>query len=269
MRKITQKHILAFRREVWRFYRRHRRDLPFRDTTDPYAITVAEVMLQQTQVERVVPYYAEWITRWPDWASLARAENRQILEIWSGLGYNRRALYLGQLANRVMTDFGGKLPSDPQVLQTLPGIGPYTAHAILIFAFNRSLITIDTNIRKVLLFEFALPTTTSKQELETLAKRILPRGRARDWHNALMDYGNLALPRRMEHIPPATRQSRFDGSRRQIRGAIVKALVKRRQLSIAQLPGMLPFPKGRIREALDSLRKDGLIVKKNSIIRLA
>ncbi len=130
---LTSKQITAFRRKILRFFRQHRRDLPFRKTTDPYRITVAEIMLQQTQVDRVVPKYRRWITKWPTWKKLAMATERELLTMWSGLGYNRRALYLGRLAEVVQTQYAGRLPEDPTELTKLPGIGPYTARAILIF----------------------------------------------------------------------------------------------------------------------------------------
>src|SRR5512138_140412 len=125
-----------FRRRLLRFYKQHGRDLPWRKTTDPYRVTVAELMLQQTQVERVIPKYETWIRRWPSWKALAKADNRELLTAWSGLGYNRRALFLGKMAKSIMQDFGGVMPRELAKLEKLPGIGRYTARAILIFAFN-------------------------------------------------------------------------------------------------------------------------------------
>ncbi|RME27887.1 MAG: A/G-specific adenine glycosylase, partial [Candidatus Zixiibacteriota bacterium] len=129
--------VRRFRRKVLSFYRRHGRDLPFRHTRDPYHITVCEVMLHQTQVDRVLPRYRAWVRRWPNWRALASARKQDVLAAWSGLGYNRRALYLRDIAHIVVNDYGGQLPDDYHALCRLPGIGPYTANAILIFAFNR------------------------------------------------------------------------------------------------------------------------------------
>ncbi|HVP07557.1 MAG TPA: hypothetical protein VMS71_06910 [Candidatus Acidoferrum sp.] len=266
---LTARQIVAFQRKILRFYKLYGRDLPFRRTTDPYRITVAESMLQQTQVDRVVPKYEAWIRRWPTWQALARSNRRQLLTMWSGLGYNRRCLYLGELANIVVTQYLGKLPDDPALLQKLPGLGPYTSNAILIFAFNRPLITIDTNIRRVLMHEFRLPASTSKAELEILARRLLPRGRSRDWHNALMDYSVLRLPRKLPSVPPQSRQSRFLGSVRQIRGEIIRRLTRSNKLDIEALSREMKRSEADVCNAALALQKEGTIRISGKIIRLA
>lgn len=225
-------------------------------------------MLQQTQVARVLPKYKAWITRWPTWKALAKAGRRELLREWSGLGYNRRAIYLGLLAKIVVGRFDGRLSDDPNVLKTLPGIGPYTANAILIFAFNRPLVTIDTNIRRVLIHEFDLSTGTSRNDLERLAIRLLPGGRARDWHNALMDYGRLALPAQMPDIPPVARQSKFKGSRRQIRGEIIRRLTTARRVSIYRIARETGRSIPDVRDAAHSLEKDKLVIVDGRLISL-
>ena len=266
---LSTRRVQAFRRKVWRFYAQNGRSLPFRRTTDPYRITVAEFMLQQTQVERVIPKYKAWIKRWPTWKSLADATPRQLLTAWSGLGYNRRALYLGKLAGIICERFNGKLPDDPIQLLTLPGIGAYTANAVLIFAHNRPLVTIDTNIRRVILHEFALPASTARADLEEIARRLLPRGRARDWHNALMDYSRIALPGRLTHIPPATMQSTFKGSQREIRGVIIKSLIGAGRVSLAEISRLSKRPLPDVRRAAESLQKDGIIRMGKRFVMLA
>lgn len=266
--EISPQRIASFRRKILGFYRRHGRKLPFRESTDPYCITVAEIMLQQTQVERVVPKYATWVARWPGWQALARATNRQLLTMWSGLGYNRRALNLGRLAKSVVHDYDGKLPDDPELLQTLPGIGPYTAHAILIFAFNRPLVTIDTNIRRVLLHAFDLSPSVSRRHLEQLAERLLPRRRSRDWHNALMDYAALALPRRLPGIPSSGRQPRFEGSRRQIRGEIIRQLTRRRSVTMAAIADRLGKSLVEVEAASAALAAEGTVIRRGRVLRL-
>ncbi|MEW6049666.1 MAG: Fe-S cluster assembly protein HesB [Candidatus Zixiibacteriota bacterium] len=268
MPRLNPKRIAAFRRKILRFYKRHGRDLPFRRTCDPYRIAVAEIMLQQTQVERVVPKYESWVARWPDWQTLAEATTRQLLAMWSGLGYNRRALYLGKLARDVVENHGGVLPSDPSVLVSLPGIGPYTAHAILIFAFNRPLVTIDTNVRRVLLHEFGLPATCARSKIEALAGQLLPKHRSRDWHNALMDYSNLALPKKIFGIPPLTRQTRFVGSTRQIRGAIIRQLTHRKKVPLAEIAGELGRSVEDVRSAAESMAREGIVVVRKGKIGL-
>jgi A/G-specific adenine glycosylase len=260
--------IKAFQRRILRFYRTHGRDLPWRKTDDPYAITVSEIMLQQTQVERVIEKYHAWLKRWPTWGSLAKATDRELLACWSGLGYNRRALNLGKLAREVVTRFEGELPRDPEQLLSLPGIGPYTAHAILIFAFNRPLVTIDTNIRKVLLHELGYPASISKKNLEAVALAVLPHRRSRDWHNALMDYSRLALPKQINSIPPISRQSRFQGSLRQIRGEIVRQLVTRTRVTVAAIAKALKRTEEDVIKAAEGLHKDGMVVLAGKTIRL-
>jgi len=265
---ISSGRIISFRRKIFRFYAHHRRELAFRNTTDPYKIAVAEIMLQQTQVERVIPKWKNWIKRWSSWESLANATSRQLLSEWQGLGYNRRALFLGKTARIIVTQFDGKTPIDPDLLKTLPGIGPYTANAILIFAFNAPLITIDTNIRRVLLNEFGLPSTLPKRELEQLAWKVLPRRRSRDWHNALMDYSVLTLPRKIESIPPLTKQSRFKGSIRQIRGEIIRQLTNRKSVTYASIARALDRSQTDVIRAASALEKDGLVRCLRSSIRL-
>ena len=266
--QISDDAVRRFRRRILAFYKKHGRDLPFRRTTDSYCIAVAEVMLQQTQVERVVDKYLRWIERWPDWRALAQASTKELLTAWSGLGYNRRAIYLGAMAAVVVAEFDGVLPNDPAELKRLPGVGDYTANAIAIFAFNRPLITFDTNIRKVFLLEFDLPESTRKADLETLAVRALPRGRSRDWHNALMDYSRLALRKTDRKIGPVSRQSRFEGSRRQIRGEIVRRLTGRQRVSLEAVAVEMKRTLPEVREAALALEAEGLVKVAARTVRL-
>ena len=256
---LSPNDIRRFRRKIWTFYRAHRRDLPFRRTTDPYCITVSEIMLQQTQVDRVVPYYERWVARWPDWQALATASKQQLLAEWSGLGYNRRAIFLGRMAEAVVRDHGGRLPDTPHALRSLPGIGEYTSHAILIFAFNRPLVAVDTNIRRVVLHELQLPADTEDTEIRQIAAQLLPRGRARDWHYALMDYSSLALPKRLEKTPPKSTQSRFAGSQRQIRGEIIRRLTNQRSVAIRVVAKHLGRTLTDVQRAAETMVRDQLV----------
>jgi A/G-specific adenine glycosylase len=266
---LTDKQIRSFRRKIMCFYKKYGQGFPFRKTMDPYAIAVAEIMLQQTQVDRVIPVYSAWISRWPDWRSLASASTRQLLTAWSGLGYNRRAVYLGKLAHEVITKYDGSLPDDPDILMTLPGIGRYTAHAILVFAFNRPLAAIDTNVRRVILHEFNLPADLPHAELEQLALRLPPRGKSRDWHNALMDYSRLRLPRKIASLPPISRQSSFAGSIRQIRGEIIRRLTRRHRVSLACIARQMQRSSADVLTAARALEKEGLVKVGSVFITLA
>lgn len=269
IRKLTSSRISSFRRKVFRFYKASgRHDLPFRKTTDPYKIAVSEIMLQQTQVSRVLPKYDAWLKRWPTWKGLAKAEPSAVLTAWSGLGYNRRALYLRMMAIAINDQFAGKFPSEPGTLKTLPGIGPYTANAILIFAYNLDIVTIDTNIRRVLIHELQLPSDISKADLETVALRCLPKGKSRDWHNALMDYSAVKLPRRIPGIPSLSKQGKFDGSDRQMRGAIVRTLTVTSTITRAQLLKQIGGDSNTLSRILQGLQKEGLIKIQGNQVRL-
>lgn len=178
----------AANRLVLRWYSSEARDLPWRRTRDPYAILVSEVMLQQTQTERVAPKYEEFLARFPSFESLAGAGVAEVIRAWAPLGYNRRAVNLHRLARAVQEEYGGRLPDDPATLRALPGVGRYTAAAVACFAFGRSEPVVDTNIRRVL-GRLSDRVGLKPVELEDLARRYLPVERVADWNQALMDIG--------------------------------------------------------------------------------
>jgi len=261
--------IRRFRRKVLDFYRKRSRDLPFRHTTDPYHITVCEVMLHQTQVDRVLPRYRAWVERWPDWHSLAAADRRQVLAAWSGLGYNRRALYLRDIARIVVHDYGGELPDDYNALCRLPGIGPYTANAILIFVFNRRAVAIDTNVRRVLIHELHLSPGISPRHLEEIARLVLPTGEVATWHHALMDYSAMVLPRRLPSAPARSKQSTFRGSLRQVRGEIVRQLTRKTRVKTTTVAQALHQGEPVVRRAARALEREGMVAVRGQFIYLA
>jgi A/G-specific adenine glycosylase len=183
------------------WYRRHGRRLPWRGSTDPYAIWVSEVMLQQTQVETVIPYFNNWIQRFPDLHSLAAATEEEVLGIWEGLGYYSRARHLHKAARIVKLQWKGQIPKDPTLLSTLPGIGLYTANAIASIAFGLDTPALDGNIKRVFsrLMDVSLPVDTPAGDkvLRQLALVNLPKGRAGDYNQALMDLGAMiCLPKK-------------------------------------------------------------------------
>jgi A/G-specific adenine glycosylase len=183
------------------WYARNRRDLPWRRTRVPYAIWVSEVMLQQTRVDVVIPYYQRWLRRFPTIGRLAAARPEQVLATWEGLGYYRRALQLHRAARIVAGELGGKLPTSADELRRLPGVGPYTAAAIAAFAFGRDEIALDGNLRRVLARLIDLPVAPRSLEGESrllrFARRNLPTGKASLFNQALMDLGaEVCLPRR-------------------------------------------------------------------------
>ena len=229
-----------FRRRVWAHDRRHYRSLPWRETSDPYAILVSEVMLQQTQVTRVGNYYGRFLARFPDPDSLAAAPLGAVLELWSGLGYNRRALALQRAAGAVVREHGGVIPADRDALLRLPGVGPATAGALLAFAFARPAVFIETNIRRLFLHQyFPAAITVPDAALLPLVARTLDRRQPRRWYYALMDWG-AALGQQRAGNPNRrsahySRQSPFAGSRRELRGRVLRLLAERRCLTFAEL----------------------------------
>ncbi|HLD07086.1 MAG TPA: Fe-S cluster assembly protein HesB [Candidatus Nanoarchaeia archaeon] len=258
----------AFRRRILAWYEKNQRKLPWRETADPYRILLSEVMLQQTQVERVVPKYREFLRAFPTVQALAAADKLQLLRLWSGLGYNRRALLLQKAAQQIAERHQGKVPEDAASLMQLPGIGPYIAHAVLIFAYNQDVATIDTNIRRILIHEGLATEQSSQDELFAVARKLVPKGKSRLWHNALMDYGAIILTARKTRIRPLTTQSRFAGSGRYYRGQIIRLLTAQKSASIAALAGRFGKERGFVEKIADSLVKDGLVVREKGKVRI-
>lgn len=186
-----------------RWYARHRRLLPWRTTRDPYRILISEMMLQQTQVNRVIAYYARWLNTFPSLQSLAQARRADVIRAWSGLGYNNRALRLHHLAHTVAAHHRHALPHTIEALQDLPGIGPYTAHAVACFAYRQNVPVVDVNVRRVMTRWTKKVTSASdaisEKEAWSAAEKFLPSGKAYDWNQALMDLGSsYCTPQRPE-----------------------------------------------------------------------
>ncbi|KND47161.1 MAG: A/G-specific adenine glycosylase [Parcubacteria bacterium C7867-004] len=262
-----------FRETVLAYYAKEgRQTLPWRRTKDPYRILVSEVMLQQTQVERVIPYYRAFLDRFPKIEDLASAPLSDVLTLWQGLGYNRRAKMLHEAAKMVRVDFSGKMPTTPEKLEMLPGVGPYTAGAIAAFSKNTDVIFIETNIRTAVIHHF-FPgeEKVPDSEIVSILEKAYPEGKAREWYSALMDYGSM-LKRSGVRVNVKSKgyakQTKFEGSKRQARGAILKALVgspRRGDFLIALLG---PEREGQMRSQLASLTKEGLVELTNRRFRL-
>jgi A/G-specific adenine glycosylase len=182
-----------FQRRLLSWYARHRRDLPWRKTREPYRVLVSEIMLQQTQVDRVIPKYREFLRRYPTLDDLAAARPADVRRLWYPLGYNARPYRLHAIARETVAQYGGRLPDTDEALRRLPGIGRYTAGAILSFAYGRDAAILDTNVRRVLSRVFVGPRRTRRVRGEKawwdLAARLVPRGRGYDFNQALMDFG--------------------------------------------------------------------------------
>jgi A/G-specific adenine glycosylase len=253
----------AFRKLIYDYFALHGRALPWRATCDPYHIFVSEIMLQQTQVDRVVLKYTPFIRTFPDFRSLALAPFQDVLGMWQGLGYNRRALALTRAAQRVVDEFGSALPSDPDALATLPGVGKTTACSIAAFAFNMPVVFVETNVRTVFIhFFFGGREMVSDAEILPLVDEALDRREPRRWYSALMDYGTmLKKAGRKDHRKSTgyKKQSPFRGSDRQLRGQILKALLAQNGLSQLALSAMLAADGERVRRIVDGLLNEGML----------
>lgn len=264
---------------VWSHYEREgRHDLPWREPADkrgnfdPYRIHVSEIMLQQTQVPRVLLKYDEFLKKFPTVRALAEATLADVLRVWQGLGYNRRAKLLRECAQTLVRDHRNTYLNTYEGLRTLPGIGPYTAGAIMAFAHNEPVAFIETNIRTVYLHHFfrgedQVPDTKIMSYIE----RTLDRERPREWYYALMDYG-AHLKRTIGNQNARSRhyakQSKFKGSDREIRGAILR-MAASRPFTLRSLPGELKaFERSRLKEQLAALIREGMLEKAQTEHRL-
>lgn len=262
----------SFREKVYRYYREHGRRLPWRETRDPYRITVSEFMLQQTQVDRVLKKYPDFIDRFPNFRTLAEADLRDVIATWQGLGYNRRAKMLHDTAKTVMEQYGGTLPDDPETLRTLPGIGAATSCEIAAFAFNRPAAFIETNIRSVFIHEFfGDGAEVHDRDIMPLIEQALDRDNPREWYYALMDYGVMI---KRKHGNPSRRsrhhqrQSRFEGSDRQIRGTILRMLTDRHELPVDNILRELDADDARVRAILSRLAEEGMVVIRGETVSI-
>lgn len=249
-------------RTYWKKYGRH--DLPWRKTRDPYRILVSEMMLQQTQVPRVIEKYKEFLRAFPTVQALARAPLSDVLRVWSGLGYNRRAKYLHETAKLL----AGRRLNVENLEQPLPGVGPYTRNAVLVFAFNEPEVLLETNIRSVFIHHFFSSRTEDGRQkygnvkdaqVLAIAQKAAEGQDPRTWHAALMDYG--VYVKKLHQNPSRksahyTKQSKFEGSLRQVRGVILRELHRG-----PSALGGLNFQHSKIRSALAGLVHDGLIRK--------
>ena len=272
-RILTTEEVRSFQRQIYGYYRHHGRDFPWRRTIDPYNILVSEIMLQQTQVERVHDKYLEFIKTFPDFHTLAGASQKDVLVIWQGLGYNRRALALKRLAEDVVKLYGGVLPQDVKKLSSLSGIGKTTAGAILAFAFNVPFVFIETNIRRVFIHEFFRKEEEVKDtEILPLVEATIDRENPREWYWALMDYGSM-LKRKVENpnrrSAHYSRQPSFAGSDRRIRGLVIRTLLHDGNLSEETLSKATGVSMDRLKRILKDLADEGFLRQENGFYKIA
>lgn len=281
--------IAAFRREVWNCYKTYgRRDLPWRKTTDPYKVLVSEVMLQQTQVPRVVEKYKSFIKKFPTVRALAKAPLSEVLEEWNGLGYNRRAKHLHDAAVMIVQEHNGVFPREYPSLRAIPGIGQYTANAVRVFAYDEPEVLVETNVRTAIIHHFLSKKKGIEDfSIEKIAAAALVGQDPREWQSALFDYGahlKRAGIRTNAQSAHYVRQSAFEGSLRQLRGEILRELYRgptsAQRLSSLRMTGRGPtsakiralprtnlgkkpdsIPRVVLGKALAGLERDGLIKK--------
>lgn len=261
--KLSKKQIQTFQNKIKNFYKKNKRDLPWRRSISSYRTVVSEIMLQQTQVPRVMTKFPEFIKAFPNFKQLANAPLRDVLKVWQGMGYNRRAKYLKAIAEIVTEKYHGRLPQTPNELQALPGIGPNTAASITAFAYNKPVVFIETNIRSVYIHEFSPnKTDVHDKDLMPIIEQTLDTKNPRDWYSALMDYGtklkseNKNPNRKSKHY---SKQSKFQGSDRQIRGMILKLLTEHEKFSEQAIIKKLDKDPERAKRILKGLVDDGMI----------
>jgi A/G-specific adenine glycosylase len=277
------------------WYHAHGRDLPWRRTRDPYRILVAEVMLQQTQVERVLPKYEQWLAAFPNLRELAQAPTAEVIRLWAPLGYNRRAVRLQEIARQCSARFGGEMPATFEELLQLKGIGRYTAGAIACFAYEQQVTFWDTNIHRVLTRLFrGHNVQVADAAVQQLAQEALPSGDAYDWHQALMDVGAtictsrnprcdlcpavdgcaahpavLFQPLAVAERKASYRSERFETTNRYFRGRVIDALRERSPMDVGELACRLGRDEPEwLERILAGLETDGLLTRQQDAVSL-
>jgi A/G-specific adenine glycosylase len=289
---LSPSSVRAFRELIYHFYRTNRRAFPWRRTRNPYRILVSEFMLQQTQTARVETRYGAFLRAFPRISALAKAPAREVLSLWQGLGYNRRALALRNAARMVVERHGGRLPRSPDELVKLPGVGKATAAALSAFAYGEPRVLVETNIRRVFIHYFFRDREGVRDtEIAPVAAAVLDREDPRNWYYALMDHGVYLR----KHFPNANRrsahyaaqspfegssrqlrgsahyaaQSPFEGSSRQLRGKILRALVSSGGMTRAALAKAVGSRPEKVHGAVAALVEEGFLRKKGMRFTIA
>jgi A/G-specific adenine glycosylase len=270
---LDQQTIAAFRTMILDHYHQNARSMPWRETRDPYAVLVSEIMLQQTQVERVRVKYDEFLGRFPTLAVLAAAPLSDVLTVWQGLGYNRRAIHLKRCAEAIVAEYNGVFPAAVPELEALPGIGPYTARAVAAFCFDVAEPLIETNVRTVYIhFFFYGHDKVSDRDIMPLVAATLDRAQPRRWYYALMDYGSMLKqlhPNPGQRSKHHARQSRFEGSNRQLRSRLLRQIIAQPGITMRQLLEASAAEPEAVRGNLEAMQREGFLIKKGRGYRIA
>lgn len=263
-KKLTPAMVKQFRAMVYQYYQAHGRTFAWRGEISPYRVVVSEVMLQQTQTDRVAQKFDDFITQFPDFQTLAAAPFDHVLRLWKGLGYNRRAQALQKIARLVVDQHAGVLPDEPIILQTFPGLGPATAASVVAFAYNKPTVFIETNIRTVFIYTFFRTQTQVKDvDILPLVEQTLDCEEPRQWYYALMDYGVMLkktvgnLSRLSAHY---AKQSKFEGSDRQIRGLILQVLLDQPGIGQEALVAAVCKEPVRVMRILEDLCQENFVL---------
>ncbi len=262
----TNEFILLLQQRGEEFYR----DMPWREDTRPYYVLVSELMLQQTQVARVIPKFQEFIKRFPDETALASASLADVIKQWQGLGYNRRAKFLQMSARMIVNEYSGALPEDEADMLKLPGVGKNTAGAIRAYAFNQPSLFVETNIRTVYIHHFFNDTfDVDDKEIITLLAKTLDQKNPRRFYQNIMDYGSWLKANGVQNISSSKhykKQAPLNGSVRQVRGQILRELVNGDMAKVQLIERMAQD--ARFGKALTGLIEDGLVKDANGVLHL-
>ncbi len=264
--------ISEFQKIIYDYYKQYGRKFPFRMKISPYYVLISEIMLQQTQTSRVSKRFLDFIKAFPDFQSLANASINDVLKKWQGLGYNRRALALKEIAKRIVNDFQGVLPETVDILKTFPQIGLNTASSIITFAFNKPSYFIETNIRRVYIYFFFFgKDNIDDRDILKILKKTIDLHNPRKWYYALMDYGVMLkknhpeLHKKSKHYK---KQSSFKGSNRQLRGLLIKLLLEKKSITQEELIKELNIPKNKLINIINQLEKEGFLKKEEKEISI-
>jgi A/G-specific adenine glycosylase len=270
---LTSGVVKIFQDIIYNYYNNKGRKFPFRQDITPYNVLVSEMMLQQTQTGRVAEKFIAFTERFPDFETLSNSTTEEILKSWQGLGYNRRALALKEIARKIVNEYGGKLPNDIQTLKSFPQIGHNTASSIVAFAYNIPTYFIETNIRRVYIYFFFYDKKSVKdKEIMPIVHKTLDISNVRHWYYALMDYGVMLkkthpeLNKRSAHY---RKQSQFKGSTRETRGKILKLLMEKKSLRETEIIKILKEDSEKIKKILKTLTKEGFLNEELSIYSLS
>lgn len=279
---MDRRTILQFQKTILEWHKKYgRHDLPWRKTKNPYRILASEIMLQQTQVDRVIPKYKSFLKKFPNAETLAKAPMANVLKEWKGLGYNRRGMFLKRAAEKIVSDFHGTIPRSPASIELLPGVGTYTARAVAVFSFNTPEIFIETNIRRIFIhFFFKNRHSVSDSEILPLIEKTLWHKDPREWYSALMDYGasqfkSMKNPnKKSKHY---TKQSRFEGSPRYARSHILDHILYKERVSLKDMLSFFkddPHMKSYLSEEalgaiLQKMAHEGLLYERDGLWRIS